>query len=119
MLPVLLTIDVFGTIVDWRSGLRADLAACGRPLGDEQFEEIINTQAVMQSGAFRTYRDITAASLVQILGLDLTRADAIGRNVGRWPLFSDARAALRRLLQLVPCVAMTNSDLEHGERVQE
>ena len=119
MAPTLLTFDIFGTVVDWRAGLRADLAPHGLALGEEDFDRVIDAQGVDQAGPFRTYREITAASLVQVLGLGPAAADAVARNVGRWPLFPDSREALRRLLRLAPCVAMTNSDRAYGDQVQE
>ena len=119
MTPTLLTFDIFGTVVDWRAGLRADLAPHGLALDDEDFDRVIDAQGVDQAGPFRTYREITAASLVQVVGLGPAAADAVGRTVGRWPLFQDSREALRRLLRLAACVAMTNSDRAHGDQVQE
>src|SRR5262245_24549003 len=119
MRPTLLTFDVFGTIIDWRSGLRSDLTALGRELTDSDFERVLAAQEADESGPFRTYREITAASLIDTLDLAPVAADTIGQNVGRWPLFPEARAALKELLALAPCVAMTNSDRAHGEQVQE
>ena len=119
MTPTLLTFDIFGTVVDWRAGLRTDLATHGLELGEEDFDRVVDAQGVDQAGPFRTYREITAASLVRVLGLGPAAADAVGRNVGRWPLFPDSREALRRLLRLAPCVAMTNSDRTHGDQFQE
>jgi 2-haloalkanoic acid dehalogenase type II len=115
----LFTFDIFGTVVDWRAGLRADLALHGLDLGEEDFDRVVDAQGADQAGPFRTYRESTAASLVQVLGLGPAAADAVGRNVGRWPLFPDSREALRRLLRLAPCVAMTNSDRVHGDQFQE
>jgi 2-haloalkanoic acid dehalogenase type II len=119
MKPTLLTFDIFGTLIDWRAGLRADLAALGRTLSGDEFERVIDAQAADEAGPFRTYGEITAASLAQVLGLDRAAADAVGGNVGRWPLFPDSREALRGLMTVAPCVAMTNSDRTHGEQVQE
>jgi 2-haloalkanoic acid dehalogenase type II len=119
MAPTLLTFDIFGTVVDWRAGLRADLAPHGLELGEEDFDRFVDAQGVDEAGPFRAYREITAASLVQVLGLGPAAAAAVGGNVGRWPLFPDSREALRRLLHLAPCVAMTNSDRAHGDQVQE
>jgi 2-haloacid dehalogenase len=119
MAPTLLTFDIFGTVVDWRAGLRADLATQGMALGDEDFDRIVDAQGADEAGLFRTYREITAASLVQTLALTPAAADAVGHNVGRWPPFPDSRDALGRLLRLAPCVAMTNSDSSHGEQCQE
>src|SRR5262245_35372711 len=119
MAPTLLTFDIFGTVVDWRAGLRAALAPHGVELGEADFDRVVDAQAADEAGPFRTYREITAASLVQALGLGPAAADTIGRDVGRWPLFPDSREALRRLLRMVPCVAMTNSDRAHGDQVRE
>ena len=119
MKPALITFDVFGTTVDWRSGLRADLAKADVPCSDELFDRIIGAQAALESGSFRTYREITATSLTEAVGLDPGIADVIGQRVGCWPLYPDARKALRRLMRLVPCVAMTNSDSMHGKQVQD
>jgi 2-haloalkanoic acid dehalogenase type II len=119
MAPTLLTFDIFGTVVDWRAGLRADLASHGLALDEADFDRIIDAQGADEAGPFRPYREITAASLVQVLRLGSATADVVGRNVGRWPLFPDSREALRRLLRRVPCVAMTNSDQDHGEQVRE
>lgn len=119
MKPALLSFDVFGTVVDWRLGLRRDLARHGLALTDELFERVINTQARIERQGFQSYRTITAASLVEVLGLDPSSAEEIGRNLGRWPLFPDSRPALAALQELVPCLALTNSDVCHGEQVQE
>ncbi len=119
MMPSLITFDVFGTIVDWRRGLQADLAKAGHTCSDAQFDRIIAAQAASESGPFRSYGEITTASLIQVAGLDPAVADQIGQRVGHWPLFPDARDALQRLQRLVPCIAMTNSDRVHGEQVQE
>ena len=119
MLPACITFDVFGTIIDWRGGLQADLAKAGCICSDELFEKIISSQAASEAGPFRSYREITAASLVEVAGLDRAVADHIGQNVGKWPLYPDSREALQRLQRLVPCIAMTNSDRIHGQQVQE
>jgi 2-haloalkanoic acid dehalogenase type II len=119
MKPALITFDVFGTIIDWRSGLLADLEKAGVPCSDALFDQIIAAQAKAEQRQFRTYREITSASLVEAVGLDPSVADAIGAQVGRWPLYPDAREALRLLQRTVPCMALTNSDKTHREQVQE
>jgi hypothetical protein len=100
--PSLITFDVFGTIVDWRIGMQADLAAAGHSCSNAVFDHIIAAQATTESGSFRTYREITAASLVQVAGLGPAVADRIGHHLGRWPLFPDSRDALRRLRRKSP-----------------
>jgi 2-haloalkanoic acid dehalogenase type II len=117
--PELLTFDVFGTVLDWRRGLAEAVAAQGRPLRDGEFDRIVDRQgAIEQESLFRTYAEITALSLVDVLGLGVAAAVHVGEHVGRWPPYPDAPAALRRLMAVAPCVATTNSDRAHGEDVQ-
>ncbi|BDG04696.1 HAD family hydrolase [Anaeromyxobacter oryzae] len=117
--PALLSFDVFGTVLDWQAGLRAALALRGVALGDGDFDRIVDRQGVLEQEApFRSYREIVARSLVDVLGMDPGDADAIGRDAGTWPAFPDARAALLRLQARAPCLAMTNSDRRHGVDVQ-
>jgi len=116
--PALFTFDIFGTVVDWRRGLRAALAGRGVGLTDEQFDRVIDAQAVEESGPFRTYAEIVAASLEAEVGLGRDDARRIGAEVGTWPLYPDSARGLARLQRSAPCVAITNSDRAHGEQVQ-
>lgn len=116
--PALLTFDIFGTVLDWRRGLREAVAEHGASLDEETFDRVVDAQGAAEQGRFRSYAAITAASLVQELALPVPAARAIGRTVGTWPLYEDARPGLARLLRLAPCVATTNSDGAHGEQVQ-
>ena len=112
----LLTFDIFGTVLDWKTGLERSL---GRPLTNPEFDRFIDYQGSDEQAQFRSYRSICARSLVEVFGLDPQKADAIGAEVGRWPLFSDSAEGMRRLQAIAPCVALTNSDRAHGEEVQE
>ncbi|MFT3913111.1 MAG: HAD-IA family hydrolase [Anaeromyxobacteraceae bacterium] len=119
MPPALLTFDVFGTVLDWRRGLLTSAAAHGRTLAEAEFDGVVDRQAELERASpFRTYAEITAQSLVEVVGLPPGAADAIGREVGRWPLHPDSGAALARLMRVAPCVAMTNSDRAHGADVR-
>jgi 2-haloalkanoic acid dehalogenase type II len=121
--PTLLTFDIFGTVLDWRRGLREALLARGvnpeAAAGFGWFDAVVDAQgADEQEPPFRTYREITARSLVKVLGLGAEEADAIGATVGTWPLFADSRVGMARLLKLARCAATTNSDLAHGAQVR-
>lgn len=116
--PAMFTFDIFGTVVDWRRGLRAALAGRGLDLSDEQFDRVIDAQAGEESGPFRTYSEIVAGSLVSELRLGPEDAKRIGLEVGTWPLYPDSARGLARLQRIAPCVAITNSDRAHGEQVQ-
>jgi len=117
--PMLLTFDIFGTVVDWRRGLEEAARAAGVAVAPGDFDRVIDLQGALEVEGSRSYADITAESLVKALGVAPEAAARIGAEVGRWPLYPDARAGLRRLQALAPCVAMTNSDRAHGEQVQE
>lgn len=116
--PRLLTFDIFGTVLDWRAGLERDCAAAGRALGPGDFDRIVDRQAQLERTAFTPYAEITRRSLVEAIGLDEAAAARIGASLGHWPLFPDSAAALRALVRVAPCAAMTNSDRVHGEQVQ-
>ena len=118
MRPQLLTFDVFGTVLDWRSGLERDCAAAGRPLAPGDFDRIIDRQAELEAAPHHLYSEVMRRSLVEVIGLDDAAAARIGANVGTWPLYPDSADALRALMAIAPCAALTNSDRVHGEQVQ-
>jgi 2-haloalkanoic acid dehalogenase type II len=116
--PALLTYDIFGTVLDWRRGMRDDLAAVGVTLSDADFDRVVDAHGHDEGGPFQPYARITADSLVKVLGVDRAAAERVGANVGRWPLYPDSADALRRIMRVAPCAAMTNSDREHGVQVR-
>jgi 2-haloalkanoic acid dehalogenase type II len=116
--PALFTFDIFGTVLDWRAGMRQSLAQHGIPLTDALFGAIIDHQGASEQTAFRSYREITARSLVEVAGLRAEDADAIGASLGHWPLYADSPQGMRALAALAPTVAMTNSDRAHRPQVE-
>jgi 2-haloacid dehalogenase len=110
----LMTFDVFGTVLDWRRGLRE---ALGGTLSDSAFDRIVDRQGKLEREP-RPYAEIVAQSLVLEAGLDPAQAERIGAAAGAWPLFPDSAQALRRLRRISPCAATTNSDRAHGEQVR-
>jgi len=116
--PRLITFDLFGTVVDWRTGLRAAVEEHGGTLDDEAFEAVIDAQAVDEQLGFRPYVEITERSLVKVLGLAPAAARTIGERAGEWPVFADAPAAMRALAAIAPCAATTNSDLRHRAPIE-
>ncbi|MGH7682100.1 MAG: HAD family hydrolase, partial [Candidatus Eiseniibacteriota bacterium] len=117
--PTLFTFDIFGTVLDWRRGLTEAVEAKGVGLGDREFDAVIDYQARAEALTYRPYADILADSLNKVLRVERRAARAIAADAGRWPLYSDSADALRRLMRIAPCVAMTNSDQDHGRHVQE
>ncbi|HZI89161.1 MAG TPA: HAD family hydrolase [Candidatus Polarisedimenticolia bacterium] len=118
MRPRLLTFDIFGTVLDWRRGLRDSLRRHGEELRDEDFDRVIDCQAGLESESFRSYASIVSSSLTRILGIPHATAKSIGAEAGTWPLYPDSREALRRLRRMAPCVATTNSDASHARQAQ-
>ena len=129
MHPTLFTFDIFGTVLDWRTGMRDALAQVtgqvtgqvephGPELTDDGFDRIIDAQGALEAAAFRPYTDIVAQSLIEVVGLAPDAAKSIGDDVGKGALYSDARDALARLMRVAPCVAMTNSDRAHRAQVE-
>lgn len=117
--PVLLTFDVFGTVLDWRRGTLEAIARAGGSLPESRFDEVVDAQGRLeQATPGRPYRDVVAESLVEVAGLSPEAAAEIGATAGAWPLFADSAAALARLERAAPCGATTNSDRAHGEQVQ-
>jgi len=117
--PSLLTFDVFGTVLDWRQGLVDAAVAHGIDVDDRRFQAVIDHQARAESGPYRSYAEIAAESLVQVLRMPKKIARTIAEEAGAWPLFPDAADGLRALMRIAPCVAMTNSDQGHGKQVQD
>jgi 2-haloacid dehalogenase len=107
MRPALLSFDIFGTVVDWRTGL-----------GELDFDRIIDLQGDLEQQRFRSYTEILAESLLRVRRLDAVTAARIASEAGNWPLFPDSREALGRIRRVAPCAATTNSDRAHGEGVQ-
>src|SRR5690349_25159875 len=60
--PRLLTFDLFGTVVDWRTGLRDAVAAHGLALDEAVFERVIDAQGADEQAAFRPYVETVARS---------------------------------------------------------
>jgi len=76
----LLTFDVFGTVLDWRRGLREALSGV---LSDGDFDRIVDRQGELEREQFRPYAEIVAQSLVEVAGVDPARAARIGAEAGR------------------------------------
>lgn len=116
--PKLITFDIFGTVVDWKSGLEQACAAEGRPLKPGEFDRIVDAQGAFERAEFHSYTIVTEQSVRDVLGLPNDAARRVASTIGSWPLFPDSREALRALLKLAPCAAMTNSDRIHGDQIQ-
>jgi 2-haloalkanoic acid dehalogenase type II len=116
--PRLLTFDLFGTVVDWRTGLERALTAHGIAHDAAAFERVIDAQGADEQAGFRPYVEIVARSLTSVLGAPPEAARAIGEAAGEWPVFPDAPAAFADMRKHVPCAATTNSDPSHRPAIE-
>src|SRR5262245_24922515 len=95
------TFDCYGTVVDWRAGIHAELA---RLFGDDRADLLLAQYYVLEPEAQHsgtlTYREVlarTLAAVAEVSGLDVPpgEEDALGASLPRWPVFADAPAGLR------------------------
>lgn len=116
-----LAFDVYGTLIDWESGMVEAL----RPLTDQvggglTRDEILEAHAYHESTAqrwtpARKYSDLLAVvyrRLAEEWGVDVHWEDCVayGLSVRQWPAFDDSRAALAYLKQHFKLVVLTNTD---------
>nr|WP_321524103.1 haloacid dehalogenase type II [uncultured Cohaesibacter sp.] len=116
-----LTFDVYGTLIDWESGMVAGL----KPLTDRvsrslSRDDILEAHAYYESTTQRwtpskKYYDLLAVvyrRLAEEWGVEVTweECEAYGLSVRQWPAFEDSREALAYLKQHFKLVVLTNTD---------
>jgi 2-haloacid dehalogenase len=113
-----LTMDCYGTLIDWETGILAALRAAhpGWPAGDDELlERFAVHEAAAERGDYLPYRGVLARAIRGIaedLGIAVTD-DAVANfstSVGRWPPFPDSTDALRRLARRYRLGIITNCD---------
>jgi 2-haloacid dehalogenase len=95
------TFDCYGTLVNWRAGIRAELerlfgAEQGEPLL-ERFHEIEpRVQREQPEARYRGVMAVVLAELARESGRELAAddKDALGRSLPRWPVFEEVPAEL-------------------------
>jgi len=97
-----LTFDCFGTLIDWRHGIRTtgELLFPGR--GAEFLDTYIRLEAEVEEGPFKRYRAVLAETTrraAKELGLEVKADDAgaLVSTIPHWPPFGDVGPALAEL----------------------
>jgi 2-haloacid dehalogenase len=97
-----LTFDCFGTLIDWRHGIRTTGELLFPGHGADFLDAYIPLEAEVEKGAFRRYRAILAETTrraAKDLALDLKPDDesALVSTIPHWPPFPDVGPALGAL----------------------
>ena len=122
-----LTFDCYGTLVDWRRGMRQALTEIPELEGpgsrfDALFAARMAAEKRIQADDFLRYSEVLAQSLseacAEVLNLQLSAASARGFAAAQahWPAFPDTVAALRRLAPHARLCLLSNSDTETLQR---
>jgi 2-haloacid dehalogenase len=112
------TFDVYGTLVDWNSGIGVELARLfGGPKRDELLDAYHSIEPRIQSEhPTASYREVMAMVLAEIASREGSKlppeeGEALGRSLPEWPVFPEVPDALaeakRRGWKLV---ALSNTD---------
>jgi hypothetical protein len=115
--PHFISFDIYGTVLHWFDGLADSLKAYDVKLDKDLFDQIKDFQGQAERESFRPYSEITAESLIQIVGLSKVAAEDIAKDCWRWPLFGDSQRGMQALMKIAPWAALTNSDLVHGRQI--
>jgi 2-haloalkanoic acid dehalogenase type II len=121
----LLTFDVYGTLVDWESGIIAALQPSlqKNPANNLTRSQILHAYHVLEKDQqsktpSMLYHDVLATIHAPLCSnLDLPppteqESKAFGESIGSWPAFPDTVAALRRLKKKYKLVVLSNVDRE-------
>ena len=97
-----LTFDCFGTLIDWRHGIRTTGELLFPGQGEEFLAAYIALEAEVEEGPFKRYRAVlteTTRRAANHLSLDLKPDDATAlvSTIPYWPPFSDVGPALAEL----------------------
>ena len=116
-----LTFDCYGTLIDWESGILAELkpwvGASGLKLTDDQILEAFGEaesacEAATPSKVYPGILADTMRALAKRWKISATDAQTatFGGSVPRWPAFPDSAAALQYLKQHYKLVILSNVD---------
>jgi 2-haloacid dehalogenase len=115
-----LTFDCYGTLIDWERGIAGALQSVCRRHGVERTDgELLalfaETEAPIQSGTFRSYREVLDETMRQLavrlaFPADLNDVRALSSSLATWPPFDDTVPALRSLARRYRLGILSNVD---------
>ena len=96
-----LTLDCYGTLIDWNGGIGTALRGVFGPGADVPalLERYHQLEPVIETERYRTYREVLDLCLAGLAveqgrSLDDGEADALSRSLPDWPAFPEVPAAL-------------------------
>lgn len=116
-----LTFDVYGTLIDWESGMIEGLKGLTARVGrDLSRDEILEAHARHESSQQKYTPAKKYSELLQIVykrlaeewGVPFTREECVeyGESVKKWPAFPDSEGALQYLKKHYKLIVLTNTD---------
>jgi 2-haloacid dehalogenase len=115
-----LTFDVYGTLIDWETGIADALRPIAEAHGvrasdDELLAAFAPHEAAIEAGPYRSYREVLAGALRGVgadLGFEPSARElaAFSGSVGDWPAFPDSADALAALKRRFRLGVITNCD---------
>ncbi len=116
-----LTFDVYGTLIDWESGmiegLKGLVARVDRPLSRNEILEAharheSSQQKYTPAKKYSELLEIVYKRLAEEWGVSFTREECIeyGQSVKKWPAFPDSEGALQYLKKHYKLIVLTNTD---------
>jgi 2-haloacid dehalogenase len=115
-----LTFDVYGTLIDWETGIiesyQPILKAHQIMVDDETLlEQFAFHEAEIEAGIYKQYSEVLS-TVLQRLGQELNftpsneELQKVSRSVEHWPAFPDSAKALEQLKQQFKLVVLSNVD---------
>lgn len=114
-----ITFDCYGTLIDWSAGLWRSFAAIFGPVvvehKQEWFDAYVRAEAEVESGPYRTYREILAEVTERLarqfdLPLPPGQERRLAEMLPDWAPFPDTKDALARLKQRFRLGVLSNID---------
>lgn len=123
---LLLSFDVYGTLIDWETGVFAALQRTLFPTSKIQSlsrKDLLSTHYKYESAQQAKTPDMPYSTLLTTihpliakeLGLDTptsSQSEEFGKSIGTWPAFPDTVDALKRLHKFYKLVVLSNVDRE-------
>lgn len=95
----IITFDCYGTLIDWKSGIRDAFARAGLD-ADAALDAYSRVEPAVQSETYRRYRDVltaTAMRVAEALHQPIKDGSFLAESLPTWRPFNDTNPALERM----------------------